>query len=221
MQDDKQSPALRVNVCGLDECGRGALAGPLVAAGVILWHGKNHRNKQTTKELTTQLRDSKKLSARQRNTLFEEIVESGALIEIEIISTRQINNVGIGWANKEIFRRLIKRIRAYEYVVDGNLNLGRIKNKSKNVKSLVNADATIEEVMAASIVAKVTRDRLMEELHLSFPSYGWNINKGYGTKSHLDKLAENGACNYHRGIFVTTALRNRMAKERSLLLRSV
>lgn len=185
-------------VCGLDEVGRGAWAGPLVAAGVVF---KN----QETKELK-ELRDSKKLRSDQRRKLYEMILSTASVVEIEIISALQINNRGVGWANQEIFKRLIKRIEAEEYLVDGNLKL-KVNGKSNRIKSLVKADNQIPEVMAASIVAKVTRDKLMEELHESYPNFGWRTNVGYGTKHHLRVIQERGMTRHHRGIFVTTALR--------------
>jgi ribonuclease HII len=183
-----------VIICGLDEAGRGPLAGPLVAAGVIL------------ETPLTGLNDSKKLKYDIRKRIFERIINSGAVAKTEIISVRQINNRGIGWANKEIFKRLIKTIPADKYIVDGNL---KIKVKDKNVKCVVKADATRKCVMAASIIAKVTRDRIMEDLHKEYPRYGWKVNMGYGTRTHIAAIREYGTVKYHRDIYVTTALREK------------
>lgn len=194
MNHNDYLPAGR-QVCGLDEVGRGALAGPLVAAGVIL--------NPKFKIYNLKLRDSKKLNPRQREKIYKAIVESGCAAKTEIITARQINNRGIGWANKEIFKRLIKKIEADKYVVDGNLH---IYLRNKNVKSVVGADRTRKCVMAASIVAKVTRDRLMQELHGVHPQYGWRMNVGYGTSYHIDAIKEFGVVRYHRSVFVTTAL---------------
>jgi ribonuclease HII len=188
-----------MRICGLDEAGRGALAGPLVAAAVIL-------NSQFP---SYKLRDSKKLSEYQRGSLGELIAKNAERVEVEIISARQINNRGMGWANKEIFRKLIKKVEASKYIVDGNLKL-RVRGKSNRIKSLIKADQKIPEVMAASIVAKVTRDRLMGELHQSHPRYGWQTNVGYGTAYHLRAISEYGTVHYHRSVFVTTALRSKM-----------
>ncbi len=199
MQEDKQGLASKYLMCGLDECGRGAWAGPLVAVGVVL--------KSEATKLIKRLRDSKQLRAAQRNILYKEIYKCSDIIEVEIISALQINNRGIGWANKEIFKRLIKKIDARDYIVDGNLKLGRIKNKTEKVKSLIKADAKIPEVMAASIIAKVTRDKLMKDLHKKYPRYGWKSNVGYGTKYHLDAVVKYGGNRYHRGIFITTAIK--------------
>lgn len=178
--------------CGMDEVGRGALAGPLVAAGIIL--------NPKSEILSSKLKDSKKLSPKNRQKLYKKIKSSGAVIAVEEISVDLINKYGIGWANKEIFKRLAKKIPADKYIADGNLKLGR------KIKSIIKADGKIPEVMAASIIAKVFRDRLMDHLHLQYPKYGWQSNKGYGTKYHIAALREHGMTKYHRKRFVETAL---------------
>jgi ribonuclease HII len=125
----------------------------------------------------------------------------------EIISARQINNRGIGWANKQIFRRLIKKTEADKYIIDGRIRIGRVAGKTGRIKSVVDADATIPAVILAGIVAKVERDKIMRTLHKQFRRYRWNNSKGYGTKKHLEALQKYGMCRYHRSVFVTTALR--------------
>jgi ribonuclease HII len=181
-----------MRICGLDEVGRGSLAGPLVAAAVIL--------NLKFEIYNLKLRDSKKLNQNQRELLYNAILDSGSLVKTEVISVRKINNRGIGWANKQVFCNLIKRIEADEYIVDGNL-------KIKGAISVIKADTKIPEVMAASIVAKVTRDRMMRELHKDFPEYGWNKNVGYGTKSHIEAIRKYGETKHHRSAFVRTALK--------------
>ena len=181
--------------CGLDECGRGPLAGPIVAAAVILL------------KPITGLKDSKQLTPQQRNRLYKKIVQTAAAVEIESITVKEINFKGIGWANKEVFKRLIRKVNALSYIVDGNLKL-TVKGKSRLIQSVVKADARYPEVMAASIVAKVTRDNLMQELAKDFPNYGWQSNVGYGTKYHVSALKEYGVSKHHRSVFVTTALKS-------------
>jgi ribonuclease HII len=190
--------------CGLDEAGRGSLAGPLVAAAVIL---HCHRN-LISKKSGIQLRDSKRLNAKQREKIFSVLKMLKAELFVEVISTRSINNHGIGWANKEIFRRLIKKISATQYIVDGNLKLGKIAGKTNAIKSVIHADAIIPEVIAAGIVAKVERDKIMSDLHRKFPKFGWKKNAGYGTPLHIASIRKYSSTRFHRGIFVTTALKN-------------
>ena len=174
----------------MDEVGRGALAGPLVGAATIF-------NSQFS---IYKLKDSKKLTPEKRNKLYKRIIKSGAIIAVEEISAKQINTRGMGWANKEIFRRLKNKIPADKYIADGNL-------KIRGIKSVIKADTKIPEVMAASIMAKVFRDRIMEHLHEQYPQYGWQSNKGYGTKYHIAALREHGTTKYHRRVWVATALR--------------
>lgn len=183
-------------ICGLDEAGRGALAGPLVAAAVIL------------NNIRLPLKDGKLLKPRQRERIYRRAKKLGAQIWVEVISTRRINNRGIGRANREALRNLIKRVDADRYVVDGKLKLGRIKDKTHKVETIVDADATIPEAMLAGIVAKVERDRLMRKLHREYPGFGWRRNVGYGTKKHIATLNQIPMTIYHRRSFVTTALRH-------------
>lgn len=180
-----------MRICGMDEAGRGCLAGPLTAAAVV----------SSGQLSVVSLKDSKKLTAKQRKRFYKIIIKKAERVEIEIISARQINNRGMGWANRQIFKNLIKRIEADKYIVDGNL-------KIRKAVSMVKADSKIPEVMAASIVAKVVRDQHMIKLHEEHVMYGWKSNKGYGTKYHISALREHGMSRYHRSVFVTSALRN-------------
>ncbi|KKT58839.1 MAG: Ribonuclease HII [Candidatus Amesbacteria bacterium GW2011_GWB1_47_19] len=185
-----------MSICGLDEAGRGALAGPLVAAATVL-------NSQCS---VLKLNDSKRLNKRQRERLYQQIIDSGAEVAVEIITARQINNRGMGWANKEVFKKLIKKIDADKYIVDGNLRI-RVNGKSNRIKSVIKADETRKCVMAASIMAKVVRDEYMKKLHDKHMIYDWDKNAGYGTKKHIEAIKEFGMIHYHRSVWVTTALR--------------
>lgn len=194
---------MKRTICGLDECGRGALAGPLVAASVILSCSKA----KLEKIAGVALKDSKVLKPHQHEKIYKALVATGATISIEKISTLQINNQGIGWANKEIFRKLIRLVDAEEYIIDGPIKIGRIKGKSEKIKNVIDADAKIPAAIAAGIVAKVERDKIMNVLHKEFPFYGWKTNTGHGTKGHIEALLKYGPTKYHRDVFVTTAIR--------------
>lgn len=196
--------AMKSTICGIDEAGRGALAGPLVAAAVILPCSPRY----LARLAKTKVRDGKLLTATQRNRIYKALKRVKAEIVIEVISSRKINNHGIGKANRLIVRNLIKRVEADKYIVDGKLKLGRIKGKTHKMRSVVDADATIPEVILAGIVAKVERDKIMHALHKQFPLYNWRRNAGYGTRQHLEVLQTHSITIYHRSIFVTTALRN-------------
>ena len=197
-----------MRVCGIDEAGRGALAGPLVAAAVTVPFSiqKLHRLAKTP------IRDGKTLSKLQRTRIYQALKKLDAEMHVEIISTRRINNRGIQRANREAIRRLIKRIDADHYIVDGRIRLGSIRGKTKKVQTIVDADATIPEVILAGIVAKVERDKLMRELDHQYPKYGWRHNAGYGTQAHINAILTCGMVRYHRSIFVTTALRSFVSK---------
>ncbi|HLJ80296.1 MAG TPA: ribonuclease HII, partial [Ktedonobacterales bacterium] len=188
--------------CGLDEVGRGALAGPLVAAAVILPDDFMER----LGPLARFLRDSKTVPAPRRIEMAERFREHALTVEVVAISVSLINRRGIGWANREAFRRLIARIDADEYVVDGRVRPLASPERQAHVRCLVKADALVPAVSAASLVAKVYRDTLMCELHRRHSAFAWNQNAGYGTPAHLAALREHGPCAEHRTLFVTTAL---------------
>jgi ribonuclease HII len=199
-----QEPSL---ICGMDEAGRGPLAGPLVGAAVVFPDGFNF-----AETVAIPFRDSKKLSAHQREKLINYINEFAEVVRVEVITVAEINENGIGWANRHLFERLIMDIDADRYIVDGNLKLDNLGRKAKLAHSVVRADETWQAVSAASIIAKVRRDEIMHQLHAAHPVYGWDHNAGYGTPAHIAALAEYGACEHHRIKFVTTALANYTAK---------
>lgn len=194
----------KIRICGLDEAGRGALAGPLVAAAVIF---PKKSMKTVTRRIGFRPRDGKTLSDKQRRKVYAALKRMRATIAVEVISARSINNHGIGWANREIFRRLIRKTEADQFIVDGRLKIGRVGKKQ--IKSVVNADATVPEVICAGIVAKVERDTFMNTLHRQFPKYKWKENAGYGTASHIEAIKIYSVTQYHRLIYVTTALKHK------------
>jgi ribonuclease HII len=189
-------------LCGLDEVGRGPLAGPLVAAAVVLPAGFDFA--ETYPDL--KFGDSKKLSAHQREAASEIIRDLAQALTVEMISVDEINARGIGWANRTAFERLVMRVDADRYIVDGNLKLTNLGRRARRVRSIIRADETEQAVAAASIIAKVTRDRIMRDLHLDFPVYGWDRNMGYCTRAHIEALGAYGPCVHHRRQFVASAL---------------
>lgn len=178
-------------ICGLDEVGRGSLAGPLVACGVIV-----NNLEEIVSSSPCQIRDSKIMTHRQRVAVSDFLLPR-VIFQMEEVSVEEINQNGIGWANKEIFVRLRNKLHAEEYIVDGNLKFDDL-----SIKSLIDADATTPQVSMASIIAKVFRDNLMDQLHPGFPHFNWQKNKGYGTLEHRNAIKFFGPSSHHRIAFI-------------------
>lgn len=175
-------------LCGIDEAGRGPLAGPMVVAGV--------RIRNTIKGLN----DSKQLSEKKREALFAEIIES-CDYHIVFTHSQTIDEKGLSSCIKTSILEIMQNIDAQEYLMDGNTSFG-IANLNHKIK----ADATVQEVSAASILAKVSRDRFMCDIASEFPQYQFEKHKGYGTKAHIDAIKAHGYCEIHRRSFKTKAL---------------
>jgi ribonuclease HII len=163
-------------VLGLDEVGRGPLAGPLVVAGVIL----------DRKKRIAGLNDSKKLSEKKRNLLYDEIMEKALFVDVQFIQVEEIDQINVLEATKKAMRIIIERSE-YDFLLIDAVNLG-----IENSKSIIKGDTLSASIAAASIIAKVTRDRYMDELHLEHPEYDFIHNKGYGTKKHMEALEQHG-----------------------------
>ena len=179
-------------LCGMDEVGRGAYAGPLVAAAVVLPPGFRH----------PWLRDSKKLTAPQREVVDAEVRRRAVALAVAEISVAEINARGLGWANVEVFRRLVSQVAADGYCCDGRLRIDAVHP----VHCLVGGDDLVPSVSAASIVAKVHRDALMRRLHLDAPHYQWASNKGYGAPVHRAAILSYGIHSEHRRVFIDNLL---------------
>jgi ribonuclease HII len=176
-------------IAGVDEAGRGPLAGPVVAAAVILDDLKPIRG----------LNDSKKLSPRTRERLFEEIHAKALCFCIAQASVEEIDELNILHATMLAMRRAVEglRLRPHKVLVDGN----RIPTLKIPAEAIVKGDAKVKAISAASILAKVHRDRLCLLLHEQHPQYGFDGHKGYPTPLHLAALRAHGACPEHRRSF--------------------
>jgi len=176
-------------VAGVDEAGRGPLAGPVIAAAVIL----DARNP------IEGLADSKKLSARQRERLFDLICARALCCALGSASVQEIDEINILQATMLAMRRAVLglRLTPSQVLIDGN----RIPVLTLRAEAIVGGDALVPEISAASIIAKVHRDRWCAQLDVQYPDYGFARHKGYGTAQHLDALHRLGACPEHRRSF--------------------
>lgn len=180
-------------VAGVDEAGRGPLAGPVVAAAVIL------DDQAPIKGLA----DSKKLSSLRRERLFDEIRARALCCSVAVATVEEIDRLNILQATMLAMQRAVKglRLRPAKVLVDGN----RLPTLDMLAEAVVSGDALVPSISAASILAKVTRDRLLDELHQQHPQYGFDRHKGYGTAEHLRALTEHGALPAHRRSFAPVA----------------
>jgi ribonuclease HII len=176
-------------IAGADEAGRGALAGPLVAAAVILPEGFDH----------DELNDSKQLTALQRERCFAAIMEHAVAISVCRAMPSRIDHRGLHRSNKFLLRRALASLEiAPDYVLTDGWPVGYIPVPHLAIRK---GDAVTASVAAASIVAKVTRDRTMDRYHRRFPAYGFDTNRGYGTRAHWDALERVGPSPIHRRSF--------------------
>ena len=184
-------------VLGVDEAGRGPLAGAVVAGAVII--------PEYFSELD-EINDSKKLTEKKREKLFEIIIEK-CIVGIGISDEKEIDEVNILNATFSAMRKAISQVTEkteFDVVlVDGN---HKIKGYMGKQEEVIKGDAKSLSIAAASIVAKVTRDRMMLEVDKEFPEYGFAKHKGYGTKLHREILLEKGPCKYHRKSFLKKIL---------------
>ncbi len=180
-------------VAGVDEAGRGPLAGPVVAAAVIL----------DDLHPIPGLNDSKKLSASRREALFDQIRAKALCCSVAQASVEEIDRLNILQATMLAMRRAVQglRLKPAKVLVDGN----RLPPLDVLAEAIVGGDAKVAAISAASILAKVTRDRQLVELHASHPEYGFDRHKGYGTADHLEALRRLGPLPVHRRSFAPVA----------------
>ena len=181
-------------ICGVDEAGRGPLAGPVFAAAVILPEG----------HIIEGVNDSKKLSEKKRDLLFDKIIDECVCYSIGTASEREIDEINILQATFLAMKRAVDglEIKPDLALVDGN----QIPPVNADVLTIVKGDGKSASIAAASIIAKVSRDRYMIELAKQYPQYEFERHKGYGTTLHYEKIAEHGICEAHRKTFLKKLL---------------
>ena len=179
-----------VLVCGIDEVGRGPLAGPVVAGAVIL-----PRDCQIL-----YLNDSKKLSERKREALFLEIKEKAVAYAVGVIGAEKVDEINILQATYEAMRLAVSKLGTQPQVLLNDAVT--IPGLTMEQVPIIKGDAKSVSIAAASVLAKVTRDHMMEEYDTLFPQYGFAKHKGYGTAAHISALKEYGPCPIHRRSFI-------------------
>lgn len=195
------------SICGIDEAGRGPLAGPVVVASVIM----------PKDSMIEGVNDSKKVSEKKRELLYNQILEEAIAYGIGIIDQNEIDNVnilnatkeGLTFAIKELENDLIEKNRDFNkpeiILVDA---LTKIDTDGISYRSIIKGDAKSYSIAAASIIAKVTRDRIMRQWDEVYPVYGFIKHKGYGTAAHIAAIKEFGPCPLHRKTFIKNFIKN-------------
>ena len=178
-------------ICGIDEAGRGPLAGPVVVAGVIM----------PKDSMIEGVNDSKKVSEKKREKLYDMILEEAISYSVAIIGQDVIDEINILNATKQGVTKVVEEldVKPNLILVDA---LTHINTKSIPYDSIIKGDAKCYNIAAASIIAKVTRDRIMREWDEIYPQYGFINHKGYGTAKHIEAIKEYGPCPIHRRTFI-------------------
>ena len=178
-------------ICGIDEAGRGPLAGPVVVAAVIM----------PKDSMIEGVNDSKKVSEKKREILYEKIIDEAISYGVGIIDQKEIDKINILNATKEGLTMAVQELNPKPdlIIVDA---LNKIDTLGIPYKSIIKGDAKCYSIAAASIIAKVTRDRIMRQWDEVYPQYGFSKHKGYGTSEHIKAIKEYGLCPLHRLSFV-------------------
>ncbi len=184
-----------IYVAGVDEVGRGPLAGPIAAAAVVL-----QLNYDKDEELILGVKDSKKLSAKNRELLSKVIKEKAVSYNIALLNSSEIDDRGIAWCNNEVLRRAVLGLKVAPDIVlsDGYA----VKNLNIHNEFIIKGDAKSASIACASIIAKVYRDNLMREYSNMYTHYGFENNAGYGTEEHIQAIKKFGTCRIHRMSFL-------------------
>lgn len=173
------------SIVGVDEAGAGALAGPVVAGAVLLHEG----------QMIEGIADSKTLTEKRRDAAYAEIITSAKAWAFGMATHEEIDEIGIRPANYLAMRRAIAKIENADFVL---VDAWTIPHLALPQKGIIRGDRQVASIAAASIVAKVTRDKMMTDLHDAHPEYGFNQHKGYGTKAHRAAIKEHGPSAIHR-----------------------
>jgi ribonuclease HII len=181
-------------IAGVDEAGRGPLAGPVVAASVIFEKKLFHPG----------INDSKKIPEKKREELYDWIIKNSLCYGIGIIDQKEIDEINILQATLKAMKKAVENLNMFPQLIliDGNKTF----HSQIPTKTIVKGDAKSFSIAAASIVAKVTRDRIMKKLADDFTHYGWERNKGYGTKEHIEAIKNLGTSPHHRLTFLKNIL---------------
>lgn len=181
-------------VAGVDEAGRGAFAGPVVAGAVVIPDPLRF-----DRSTLARVRDSKTVPEKEREMLYEQLMASGVVWAVGIIDVTRIDTVGIGRANREAMIQAVANLthEPHHVLIDAM----RVRELALPSTAVPDGDGRVFSIAAASIIAKVTRDRLMRRLHDVYPMYGFAAHKGYGTAQHQRMLRVHGLCPAHRRSF--------------------
>ena len=185
---DRELWAQGISFAGIDEAGRGPLAGPVAAACVVM----------PPEPLLLYVDDSKKLSEKRREALYGEILKTALYAKVSLVPPEEIDRINILRATKNAMAEAAREAPCSLFLVDAVNDL----DVRGEVRGIVHGDALCYSIAAASILAKVTRDRLMRELDARWPAYGFARHKGYGTKEHIEALKRFGPCPAHRRSFI-------------------
>ena len=174
-------------IVGVDEAGRGPLCGPVVAAACILPKGYHNEH----------INDSKKLTEKKREIAYQEIINDALAYGVGIVDAKRIDEINIYQATKEAMSKAINQINiSYDLILTDAMKL---ENQKAEVVPIIKGDAKAESIAAASIIAKVTRDHMLEEMDKKYPQYGFISHKGYGTKKHIEAIKKFGIIKgFHR-----------------------
>ena len=179
------------HICGIDEAGRGPLAGPVVAGAVILPKGLK----------IPYLNDSKQLSEKRREELYDIIMSRAVAVGTGIVSPERIDEINILQATYEAMRQAVEHLKIRPDILLNDAVI--IPGLDIPQEKIIKGDAKSLSIAAASVIAKVTRDRMMKAYHEIFPEYGFDKHKGYGSKEHIEKIQKLGPCPIHRRSFLT------------------